>query len=137
MKYLAMLGILLASVTQLYGQPGSRAKPVSPQPGSSYLRLQVLLDRAHFSPGEIDGVPGANTTKALGAFRAAHGLRAAADLSPATLRALERGKTVPTLVPYTVTEDDVRGPFVMIPNELMEQANLPALGYQSPLEALG
>jgi lipoprotein-anchoring transpeptidase ErfK/SrfK len=44
---------------------------------------------------------------------------------------------VPTLVPYTVTEEDVRGPFVTIPKELTEQANLPALGYQSPIEALG
>ena len=44
---------------------------------------------------------------------------------------------MPTLVPYTVTEEDVRGPFVMIPKELMEQANLPALDYQSPLEGLG
>jgi lipoprotein-anchoring transpeptidase ErfK/SrfK len=99
--------------------------------------VQVLLDRAHFSPGEIDGVPGENTRKALRAFQAAHGLRAAADLNPATLRALEHGNTVPTLVPYTVTEDDVRGPFVTIPKELMEQASLPALDYQSPLEKLG
>jgi len=131
------LVIVAAGLSELHGEPTSRTKRVPPQAGSSYLRLQVLLDRAHLSPGEIDGVPGANTTKALRAFRAAHGLRAAADLSPATLRALEHGKTVPTLAPYTVTEDDVRGPFVMIPHELMEQANLPALGYQSPLEALG
>jgi lipoprotein-anchoring transpeptidase ErfK/SrfK len=131
------LVVVAAGLSELHGEPTSRTKRVPPQAGSSYLRLQVLLDRAHFSPGEIDGVPGANTTKALRAFRAAHGLRAAADLSTATLRALEHGKTVPTLAPYTVTEDDVRGPFVMIPHELMEQANLPALGYQSPLEALG
>ena len=102
----------------------------------SYLRLQVLLDRAHFSPGEIDGVSGENTRTALRVFRAVHRLREVADFGPQTLRALEGKEPVPTLVPYTVTEDDVRGPFVMIPNEMMEQANLPALGYQSPLEAL-
>jgi peptidoglycan hydrolase-like protein with peptidoglycan-binding domain len=137
MNYLFTLGVVAAGLTQLYGEPTSRTKRIAPKTESSYLRLQVLLDRAHFSPGEIDGVPGANTSKALRAFRAAHRLPAGADLSPATLRALEGGKTVPTLVPYTVTEDDVRGPFVMVPKELMEQANLPALGYQSPLEALG
>jgi peptidoglycan hydrolase-like protein with peptidoglycan-binding domain len=125
MKYLFTLGIVLAGLTELYGQPASRTKRVSAQTGSSYLRLQVLLDRAHFSPGEIDGVRGENTGKALRAFRAAHRLRAGADLSPTTLRTLEAGrKTVPTLVPYTVTEEDVRGPFLMIPKELMEQANL-------------
>ena len=137
MNYLFTLGIVVAGLTQLYGEPTARTKRIAPKAGSSYLRLQVLLDRGHFSPGEIDGAPGANTSKALRAFRAAHRLPAASDLSPTTLRALEGGKTVPTLVPYTVTEDDVRGPFVTVPKELMEQANLPALDYQSPLEALG
>jgi lipoprotein-anchoring transpeptidase ErfK/SrfK len=137
MNYWFTLGVVAAGLTQLYGEPTGRTKRIAPKTGSSYLRLQVLLDRGHFSPGEIDGVPGANTSKALRAFRAVHRLSAAADLSPTTLRALEGGKTVPTLVPYTVTEEDVRGPFVMVPKELMEQANLPALDYQSPLEALG
>jgi lipoprotein-anchoring transpeptidase ErfK/SrfK len=140
MKRWFTLLVVASGLTDLYGEPTSRAKRVPPQTGSSYLRLQVLLDRAHFSPGEIDGEPGANTTKALKAFRAARGLRAAADLSPATLRALGAeagGNTVTTLVPYTVKEDDVRGPFVTIPKELMEQASLPSLGYQSPQEALG
>jgi lipoprotein-anchoring transpeptidase ErfK/SrfK len=103
----------------------------------TYLRLQVLLDRAHYSPGEIDGVSGENTRTALRVFRAAHGLREVADFGPRTLQALEGKEPVPTLVSYTVTEDDVRGPFVTIPSEMMDQANLPALGYQSALEALG
>src|SRR5579862_6546746 len=79
-----------------------------PHTAPSYLRLQVLLDRAHFSPGEIDGVSGENTRTALRVFRAVHGLHEAADFAPQTLRALEGKEPIPTLVPYTVTEDDVR-----------------------------
>jgi lipoprotein-anchoring transpeptidase ErfK/SrfK len=129
MRILAKWWICVAGVTSVYAQP--------PHERPSYLRLQVLLDRAHFSPGEIDGVAGANTTKALRVFRAVHGLRETAAFGPRTLRALEGKNAVSTLVPYTVTEDDVRGPFAMIPNDLMQQANLPSLGYQSPEEALG
>ena len=120
--------LLLVALSSLHAEIPARP---------TYLRLQVLLDRAHFSPGEIDGVGGENTRTALRVFSAVHGLREVADVSPQTLRALEGKEPVPTLVPYTVTEDDVRGPFVMIPNEMMDQANLPALGYQSALEALG
>jgi lipoprotein-anchoring transpeptidase ErfK/SrfK len=129
MSTVAKCCALLAVLTSLHAQP-SHERP-------SYLRLQVLLDRAHFSPGEIDGVSGENTRKALRVYRAAHGLREAADFGPRTLRALEGKDPVPTLIPYTVTEDDVRGPFVTIPPDLMEQAKLPAMGYQSPEEALG
>ena len=127
MKSRVMSCLLLAGLSGLRAETPARP---------TYLRLQVLLDRAHFSPGEIDGVSGENTRKALRVFRAVHGLREVADFGPRTLRALEGKEPVPTLVSYTVTEDDVRGPFVTIPNEMMEQANLPALGYQSALEAL-
>jgi len=127
MKSRVMSCLLLAGLSGLHAETPARP---------TYLRLQVLLDRAHFSPGEIDGVSGENTRKALRVFRAVHGLREVADFGPRTLRALEGKEPVPTLVSYTVTEDDVRGPFVTIPNEMMEQANLPALGYQSALEAL-
>src|ERR1700730_14114476 len=116
--------------------PPSSLQMQAPHARPSYLRLQVLLDRAHFSPGEIDGVPGENTRQALRAFRVSRGLREQSDLAPRTLKALEGRDPAPTLVPYTVTEDDTRGPFVTIPNELTGQAALPDLGYQSPLEAL-
>lgn len=132
------LVIVLVGLTAANAWASNRPNRPSSHPASSkYLRIQVLLDRAHFSPGEIDGVPGENMRQALRAFQAAHGLREASYLGPKTLRALETGMgSVPVLVPYSLTEEDVRGPFTKTPNDLMEQANLPALVYQSSIEGL-
>lgn len=101
------------------------------------LRLQVLLDRAHFSPGEIDGTSGGNTARALDAFRRERGLRAGGPATEEDWRALETDGA-PTLVDYTLTENDVKGPYQRsIPVDMMEKAKLDALSYTSPLEALG
>ena len=132
-NYLAQAGILLTALTLLNATP-----KLAPSQNGKYLRIQVLLDRAHFSPGEIDGVRGDNTRRALRAFQGAHGLPETGNPDSNTLAALEAGRElVPTLAPYILTEEDVRGPFVQIPADLMEQAKLPALGYQSSLESLG
>ena len=43
----------------------------------------------------------------------------------------------PALVPYTISPDDVKGPFVKIPSDMQEKAKLDALGYESPEEGIG
>src|SRR6266404_7029013 len=45
------------------------------------IKAQILLDRARFSPGEIDGKTGENFKKALTAFEADQGLAATGQLS--------------------------------------------------------
>ncbi len=105
-------------------------------PGSAMLRAQVLLDRAHFSPGEIDGRFGGNTSGAAAAFNLARKLTAGAEVNAATWQALNLD-TAPVIVPYTITAEDLAGPFAPIPKEVVDQAKLPALGYENPAEALG
>ena len=99
------------------------------------LLVQVLLDRAGFSVGEIDGSSGAKTKKALMAFQTAKSLPASGMSDAATFEALgsERSPTVT----YTIAAADVAGPFVeSIPRDLGDQGNLDALSYTSPLEQL-
>ncbi len=105
---------------------------------SEVLATQVALDRAGFSPGELDGRAGRNLQRALSAFQQSRQLPPTGQLDDATWKQLtEAGGDVPPLIDYTVTDADIAGPFTPdIPVNLPDQASLDALNYRSPLEAL-
>jgi lipoprotein-anchoring transpeptidase ErfK/SrfK len=98
------------------------------------LTVQVALDRAGFSPGIIDGRAGTKTQAALKLFQEGRGLPATGAADEATTQALG---TEPPLTAYTLTAEDLAGPFVAsIPDDMMEKRTLEVLAYTSPAEML-
>lgn len=102
----------------------------------SPLHAQVLLDRANFSPGQIDGEVGSNQRRAVSGFQAARGLTVSGELDDATWKALQ-ADTIQPLAAYTLTAEDVAGPFQPTPKTPAAQAELKSLGFGSVEEALG
>lgn len=114
-----------------------RAKPVLPKSsGPNVLRAQVLLDRAHFSPGEMDGSYGSNMQQAIRGFQKLRQLTVNGNIDAATWKELETDPA-PVLEVYTVTAKDVAGPYKLVPADMAGKAKLPELGYASLAEALG
>ncbi|MFT3898234.1 MAG: L,D-transpeptidase family protein [Thermomonas sp.] len=105
-------------------------------PERSLLRAQILLERAHFSPGEIDAGDGSNTVRAIAAFQRANGLAGSGKLDDATWAALDADAT-PALDRYVLTDADVAGPYVSVPGSMLAKAKLKKLGYGSLDEMLG
>src|SRR6185437_4738643 len=101
------------------------------------VKIQVLLDRDLFSPGEIDGKLAENTQKALTAFAEANGLTFENKLTQELWSKLTDASRDDVITRYTIAEKDVKGPFLKkLPARLEEMKDLPALGYTSPREAI-
>jgi lipoprotein-anchoring transpeptidase ErfK/SrfK len=106
------------------------------KPTPAGVRLQVLLDRAHFSPGEIDGKFGENARKALRAYAEARQLPSSDELTDDVWKALQADGR-PLTTTYTITDKDVAGPFLhKLPAKMEDMKDIPKLGYTSPREAL-
>jgi lipoprotein-anchoring transpeptidase ErfK/SrfK len=114
--------------------------PAGPRPAYDPLlvRVQVLLDRAHFSPGVIDGRDGTNLQIALAAFQQAHGLSGSGRLDDATWQALVAADQGPSVQSYVITEADLAGPFEpqSLGTDYAVLATLKSLAYATPIEAL-
>ncbi|PHY17184.1 L,D-transpeptidase [Caulobacter sp. BP25] len=105
---------------------------------NALIRVQTLLDRAHFSPGVIDGRDGGNLTLAIRAFQKAHDMTVDGEVGQPLLDALITADSGPVLVDYTITQSDVAGPFMPpIPKGDYEaMAREPAMNYHDVVEML-
>jgi len=133
----AALAICLALNTSVDAQARKKKAAAAPArlPCGDLVGFQVRLDRQGFSSGQIDGKAGANFSRTLSTYQAAHKLPVGKP-DCATWEALGAASSEPELAAYTLTDADLKGPFEKVPPHLADQAKLTALGYQSPMELI-
>jgi lipoprotein-anchoring transpeptidase ErfK/SrfK len=110
------------------------AKQKSPQ--ALNLKAQILLDRAGFSPGAIDGRGGDNFANALRAFQKKNALNETGKVDKDTWTKLAQDNQ-PVLIEYAISAADLKGPFADdIPAKYQDKAKLKRLDYTSATEML-
>ncbi|MDF2389054.1 hypothetical protein JMG10_47030, partial [Nostoc ellipsosporum NOK] len=98
--------------------------------------LQVLLDRGGASPGVIDGRFGSNVDKALAAYNEINGSNLKSTDAVGIQAALAQSGGDP-FANYTITDQDVAGPYVAsVPEDYSQKAQLNCMCYTSVTEAL-
>ncbi|HCN15135.1 MAG TPA: murein L,D-transpeptidase [Moraxellaceae bacterium] len=113
-------------------------KPGQNVNSATTLKLQALLDWNHASPGPIDGGWGMNAKKALKNFQAMHGLPQDGRMSAEVWKLLNEKipANQPVLVGYTLTQEDIKGPYQPTPSGSEAKSKMKGLYYQDVQEML-
>ncbi len=119
-------------------EPASAGSGAPPAPDPMLIKAQVLLARANFSPGEVDGLAGSNLRHAVKAFAAANGLSGDGELTEEVWsRLVQAGGSAPVAGTYVLTEADATGPWSPdTGDDLAKAKGLDRVGYIRPTEAL-
>ena len=102
------------------------------------VKLQILLDWNHTSPGPIDNGWGMNSKKALRGFEHLHGLDIDGRMDAMTFSLLhDNFMGQDAIVDYVITEEDANYDFSTIPSGYPAKSKLKWLGYTNLIELLG
>ena len=102
------------------------------QPDPFIIRVQILLDRTHISPGVIDGYLGDNLKKAIRVFEAREGLETDGKIDQKFWAALSNDSAA-VLQIYEISPEDLLQRYVeKIPEDYAEMADMKWLGYTGP-----
>ncbi len=100
------------------------------------MQAQVVLDRAGFMPGVVDGKMGLSTVNALKGFQEANGLTVSGKMDEATTQKLAQWQTIPATRVVTIPANWGTETYYATPDEPEDKARMQKLGYTSLDERL-
>ena len=101
------------------------------------VRLQILLDRVHVSPGIIDGFLGDNTRRAMAAYEKMRGLPVDGEPDAKVWAILVADDGNDATQTYEIAPEDIEGRYTeTIPDDYAGLAKLEWLGYRDVVEML-
>ena len=102
--------------------------------GPAVLRVEILLDRAHFSCGQIDGRYGQNLKNAIEAYQSAHQLTRDGVVGPSMWQLLNQD-SADAVIEHTISPKDIAGPFDSnLPTDMVARSKLKGMYYASALQ---